>query len=69
MSYYEDEYTTVSYELTCPKCQKKMSVRETDQTPGFRERDYLRCCWCHETLESSREVEYFVSPVRTITVQ
>lgn len=63
-----DDTDTSRYTMDCPECHKKMEVVETDQTPGFRDTSYLYCPWCEAKITSSREVDYYSIPVRTIEV-
>ena len=52
---YNDYY---SYIETCPNCGKRFECSETDQVPGFRDKDYKICPYCHAELSSSMSVEY-----------
>lgn len=63
-----DETDTSRYTMDCPECHKKMEVVATDQTSGFRETSTLYCPWCKAKIYSSREVDYFAKPIRTIEV-
>ena len=48
------------YEMTCPHCGKKFGYYETEQTPGFRMKEYLYCPYCDKEIESSMEYEWTV---------
>lgn len=51
-------HMTVYSEEICPQCHKKFLVNEKDQVPGFRDRETLRCPYCHTDIRSSMEVEW-----------
>lgn len=54
--------TSLEQELvTCPKCHKLFKCMESEQTPGFRDKDYLCCPYCGNVLRSSMEYEFFCS--------
>ena len=42
----------------CKHCKKPYCRHETEQVPGFRERDYDICPYCGEENGSSMEWEY-----------
>lgn len=46
------------YPVKCYHCGKQYLQREEDQIPGFREKEYDICPYCHESNGSSMEVEY-----------
>lgn len=47
----------------CPHCGKKFLCKETNQVPGFRDRDSKICPYCHSEICSSMEVEYDCQPM------
>lgn len=44
--------------IVCPVCKKTFRCVETEQTPGFRSKDYKNCPYCKAELESSMEYEF-----------
>ena len=46
------------YKDKCPCCQKEFFYTETEQIPGFRDKDYLWCPYCKKEIRSSMEYEY-----------
>ena len=44
--------------IVCPICKKAFKCIETEQTPGFRSKDYKICSYCEAELGSSMEYEF-----------
>ena len=66
--YYNENGNLQEYEswkniVVCPNCKKPYRQRCEEQVPGFRDKDYDICPYCHEDNGSSMSVEYFNSPM------
>lgn len=46
--------------VVCSNCHKQFSYWTEDQVPGFRDKDYLICPYCHAELSSSMDIEFHV---------
>lgn len=49
--------------VTCPHCHSKYRQETESQLPGFRDRDYNICPYCHKENGSSMSVEYHNYPL------
>ena len=54
-----EKWDVVKRKVKCYHCGKQYMQRTEDQVPGFRDREYDICPYCHEENGSSMEVEYF----------
>lgn len=52
------DYDSYSNVVKCKHCGREYNQLVEEQVPGFKDRSYDDCPYCHENNGSSMEVEY-----------
>ena len=55
---WNDRFNDFDYVSVCKKCGRRYKVYETEQIPGFRDKEYEVCPYCGETNRASMEYEF-----------